>query len=61
MINNIGVSQTLLFNDIVNDLKNKNIDFYNYGFGESPFCPPTLLKKSIIKHMDYNSCYLFRV
>ena len=37
MINNIGVSQTLLFNDIVNDLKNKNIDFYNYGFGESPF------------------------
>ena len=54
MINNIGVSQTLLFNDIVNDLKKKILIFIIMD-SVKVLLSTYIVKKSIIKHMDYNS------
>ena len=55
MIKNIGISQTLKINEMCKDLKNQNKNIYNYGFGQSPFKPPSFLQNEIIKNMDKNS------
>ena len=54
MIRNIGLSQTLKINELSNNLRKQNKKIYKYGFGQSPFEPPQLLKKSIIENMNKN-------
>ena len=51
---NQKVSQTLRMNEMVSLLKSQNKLVYQFGFGQSPFPVPNIMKKEIIKNCDNN-------
>ena len=51
---NQKVSQTLRMNEMVSLLKSQNKLVYQFGFGQSPFPVPDIMKKEIIKNCDNN-------